>query len=103
MHKETKQERMIRIFSESAAQAKSEEAAGAHLRGAVAAAILEVLKEGCLITDLDCFRNDPRYTGNDPRVELLFKKYRHAPGRHHFCSRSETAPKDYFLVYIKYF
>ena len=77
MHNEIKPERMIRIFSESAAQAKSEAATGAqgaHLRWALAEAIVEALKEGYLIIDLDCFRNDPRYTGNEPRCEVLFRK-----------------------------
>ena len=73
MIKETKLERIIRIFGESAAQAKAEDEAGvegAYFRWALAIAIQEELIAGGRITDLDCFRLDPRYTGDAPQAEL---------------------------------
>ena len=65
--KETKNERIKRIFAESVADQKRQDEAGvpgAHLRWALAEAILEALNTGHQITDLDCFRLDPRYTGS---------------------------------------
>ena len=70
---ESKQERTIRIFAESVADQKAQMEAGvpgAHLRWALAECFLEALLEGHQITDLDCFRLDSRYTGNQPKAEL---------------------------------
>ena len=36
---------------------------GAHLRWALSQSVLVALEAGYQITDLDCFRQDPRYTG----------------------------------------
>ena len=73
MTNETHQERIIRLFTEVARDLKSQDEAGApgaHLRWALAEGIRQGLLQGYLITDLDCFRHDPRYTGDQPRKEL---------------------------------
>ena len=72
MSKETKQERLIRLFGETAAEAEAENAPGlpAAFARALVRAIQEALIAGYRITDLDCFRLDPRYTGGGPKFEL---------------------------------
>ena len=63
---ETKNERIKRLFAETVAEQKKQDEAGvpgAHFQWALAKAILEALNAGHRITDLDCFRLDPRYTG----------------------------------------
>ena len=73
MTTETQQERIIRLFTEAATELKADDEAGipgAHLRWGLAEGIRRGLLQGYLITDLDCFRHDPRYTGDQPRKEL---------------------------------
>ena len=60
-------EKIKRLFAVYVAYEARREAAGeptAHVKRAFAAAILKGLKAGYRITDLACFRDDPRYTGN---------------------------------------
>ena len=64
--KETDDERIKRLFVESVAHQKRQEEAGvpgAHMRWAIAAAILDTLNDGYRITDLPCFQLSPLYTG----------------------------------------
>ena len=63
---ETDDERIKRLVPESVAEQKRQERAGvpgAHLRWALAAAILDTLNAGYRITDLACFQLSPLYTG----------------------------------------
>ena len=73
---ETQDERIKRLFAEVAADQKKDDEAGvpgAHLRWALAAGIHAGLEAGYRITDLDCFRRDPRYTGHLPRRQATGK------------------------------
>ena len=64
--KETDDERIKRLVTESVAEQKRQERAGvpgAHLSWALAAAVLDTLNAGYRITDLACFQLSPLYTG----------------------------------------
>ena len=60
-------EKIKLAFAKYVAYQARREAGGmsdAHFKRVFAGAILKGLKAGYRITDLDCFQDDPRYTGN---------------------------------------
>ena len=76
---ETNDERILRLMVESAAHQKRQEDAGvpgAHLRHALAMAFLSTMAEGYLISDFECFRLSPLYTGNKMHEDSLAKRRR---------------------------
>ena len=91
---ETQDERIKRLVAECVERYKCQETlgvSGAHTRWAIAAAVLDTLNAGYRLTDLDCFRLSPLYTGLLKNPEAFSKK---APAR-------PAQPPDVFSEALK--